>query len=276
MPAKKLANPFSVNFRQLQRYNFSFFSLEEIVLFEYLMVLAQGFDYKQFYHSTTRITKETGIKRSRMEATFLKFAVIGLLGIEVKGFPLVKHFTIQTDFILQEFDHIFQFGDNHQLHDETYKLFADIHQLCVENSAQEKLNKETNKATKKEIKDLKKNSNRYGNFSFTDAVDFVNRLEMSWNQRREYLSAKTKKRYPPVTLGFKNNKTFEVARQALNEREIAVMENAWMVMCDQVTKEGKKVKKLLPYFFSLKEGEFNVIDAFADIHNVDYTYTSNG
>jgi hypothetical protein len=48
-----------------------------------------------------------------------------------------------------------QLPENNKPHGETYQLYAEINQLCVENSIQEKLIEVTNKETKTATKDLK-------------------------------------------------------------------------------------------------------------------------
>jgi hypothetical protein len=92
-------NPTCLNILKLQRYNFKFFSLEEVVFFEYLIVKAKAFGFGQFYHSTETISSETGIKRTKLDTIIGKFNKLGILQVEIKGFPKVKHFMVNFEHI---------------------------------------------------------------------------------------------------------------------------------------------------------------------------------
>jgi len=131
MTDARIASAFSMNFRRFQRYNFKYFSSQEAILFEYLILLNHFFGYTEFFHSTSNITRETGIKRNCIESALHRFVGMGLLSIEVKGFPLVKYFTIHPEVVLREFSHIFEFAEDDELQNETYQLYEEITNFCA-------------------------------------------------------------------------------------------------------------------------------------------------
>lgn len=144
-------NPMAINIRKLQRYNFSFFTLEEVVFFEYLVVKAPLFKFKEFYHSTSTIAKEIGIKRSKLESIITKFGRMGLLSVEVKGFPKVKHFTVNFEKIRFFLPKIYQSAENGKLSADMNKLLVDFYNPLVETYQKKNINKETiNETLKKE------------------------------------------------------------------------------------------------------------------------------
>ena len=143
-------NPLAVNIRKLQRYNFNFLTLEEVIFFEYLVVKAPLFKFKEFYHSTSTIAKEIGIKRSKLESIINKFGVMGLLKVEVKGFPKVKHFTVNFEKIRFFLPQIYQYAENGKLSADMSKLLVDFYNSLVETYQQKNINKETIKGTLKE------------------------------------------------------------------------------------------------------------------------------
>ena len=141
-------NPLAVNIRKLQRYNFNFFSLEEVVFFEYLVVKAPLFKFQEFYHSTATIAKEIGIKRSKLESIINKFGKMGLLKVEVKGFPKVKHFTVNFEKISFYLPQIYQSAENGKLSADMSKLLVDFYNVLVDSYKQKYSNKETIKESK--------------------------------------------------------------------------------------------------------------------------------
>lgn len=142
-------NPTCVNVLKLQRYNFKFFSLEEVVFFEYLMVKAQAFGFGQFYHSTETISSETGIRRTKLDTIIGKFNDLGILRVEVKGFPKVKHFTVDFEKIHALLSQIYQCAENGKLSADMLKLLTGFYNPLVESYQKknniERINKQNNK-----------------------------------------------------------------------------------------------------------------------------------
>ena len=165
----------AVNIRKLQRYNFNFFTLEEVVFFEYLVVKAPLFKFKEFYHSTATIAKEIGIKRSKLDSIIIKFGKMGLLKVEVKGFPKVKHFSINFEKIRLFLPQIYQSAENGKLSADMNKLLADFYNPLVETYQKKNIKKETINETIKE-----KRENDSGWDSFINI--FLEKIRISKNQ----------------------------------------------------------------------------------------------
>lgn len=150
-------NPMAINILKLQRYNFDFFSLEEVVFFEYMVIKAKSFGYVPFFHSTATIAKETGIKRAKLDSILAKFKKLGLIKVEIKGFPKVKTFTV--DFIKVQFflPQIYQSAENGKLSAEMSKLLADFYTPFVDSYQKknklERILKETIKETQERDSD---------------------------------------------------------------------------------------------------------------------------
>ncbi len=288
-------NPFAINILRLQQYNFNFFSLEEVVLFEYFVIKSQSFGFKKFFHSSATITKETGIKRSRIDKAIVKFESLGILTVTIEGYPKVKHITVNYDMIVPIIAEIYQFAENNKLLAENGKLFADFYKLFAENSKlfadfyklfaenskqkelikehKQELNKKNREKEKKREEAAEKKFSAPFNYSEKNAVDFVEKLEVQYNERRK---VKIKdKSFPDATLGHKTNSTYKLVLRALNELGEDVIANAWLVYCDQLFSNERSVERILPYFFSRKEGEFDVIGYLSDVYNRTYVYTHN-
>ncbi len=138
---RKDKNPMAVNIQKLQRYNFNFFSLEEVVFYEYLVIKGRAFLFKPFYHSSATIAAETGIKRNKLETIIKKFQELQLIKVELKGYPKVKHFLVNYSIIPSLFGKIYQFTENGKLTVENRKLLDDFYKPFVD-SYQKKYNKE--------------------------------------------------------------------------------------------------------------------------------------
>lgn len=150
---RKDKNPMAVNIQKLQRYNFDFFSLEEVILFEYLVIKGKAFQFKPFYHSSATIAKETGIKRNKLDSILKKFQGLQLIKVELKGYPKVKHFLVNYPVIPSLFGKIYQFAENGKLSVENRKLLDDFYKPFVETYQKKNIKEETIKETKKEKED---------------------------------------------------------------------------------------------------------------------------
>lgn len=150
---RKDKNPMAVNILKLQRYNFKFFSLEEVILFEYLVIKGSLFKYKPFYHSSATIAQETGIKRNRLETIIKRFIHLKLISIEKKGMPKVKHWLVNYPVIPSLFGQIYQFSENGKLTVDNLKLLNDFYKPFVEAYKKKNTKEEYLKETKKEKED---------------------------------------------------------------------------------------------------------------------------
>ncbi len=98
---KEDIHPFAINILKLRRYNFDFFTTEEVVFFEYIVVKQLAFKTKgAFFHSSETIRRETGIKKYALNTIIKRFVNLGILKVTVKGMPQVKYFTLCHEGIL--------------------------------------------------------------------------------------------------------------------------------------------------------------------------------
>ncbi len=172
-------NPLSINIRKLQRYNFEFFSLEEVVFFEYIVVKAPLFKYKEFFHSTSTIEKEIGIKRSKLDSIIIKFSKLGIVTVEVKGFPKVKHFTVNFQQIEKYLSKIYQSAENGKLFAEMSKLLVDYYKPLVDTYNKKYNIKETIKESLKEKKVTDTGFDSFNNIFFEKVNDYKNEFKLS-------------------------------------------------------------------------------------------------
>ncbi|MFV9552485.1 hypothetical protein [Algibacter sp. PT7-4] len=77
------ATMFGLRLNRFKNYNSDFFSCDERVLFEFLVMKFKYFGFKPFYLSFATITKEMGIKIDRATSIIKKFKGLGFLESEV-------------------------------------------------------------------------------------------------------------------------------------------------------------------------------------------------
>ncbi len=75
---------FGLRLLSFQKYNPIFFSCEERVLFETLLIKFHRFKFKEFYYSYKTIYIELGIKRDKAKTIVNKFIKLGFLNCRVK------------------------------------------------------------------------------------------------------------------------------------------------------------------------------------------------
>lgn len=263
-------NPFCLNFRKLQQYRLQDISIEEVIMFEYFMMLAQSFGYKEFYHTQKKIIEETGLKRAKIESVIDKFVKAGILSVETKGFPLKQHFHVKIPVIMTILPNIYQFAGNSKLHAEIDKLYAEISKQFAENNTLIETNKRNSKReTKTATKDRIGVPLSRFSFSMPEVSRVLDELEKTYNKRRK---EKTPGKYPEAALPFKNS-VAPAALEALSQMGTDVIRNAWLVYVDQMLSDKIRPKQILKYFFDKKEGEFDVIGTMADLHNTSYIFS---
>lgn len=148
-------HPLAVNCLKFQYYNFDFFSCQEIVLFETLIVLG-GISFKkkeEFFHSTKTLTDKTGIKKHTVDKSIQRFGALGILDVEVKGMPRVKFYKMNWGNIIELLPEIYQFDDfRKQFNESTQPLYDFFHQ-CAENDQEKNSNKNIDQNNNKENED---------------------------------------------------------------------------------------------------------------------------
>jgi hypothetical protein len=127
-------HPLALNILKFQRYNFNFFSCEEVVFFEYITFKGMKFKDKWFYHSSETIRREAGIKKHSLNSILQRFQQMGILEIEVRGMPRVKYFSLNYSRVMELLPQIFLLNENGQLDAEFRQLLYDFFQPFIENS----------------------------------------------------------------------------------------------------------------------------------------------
>lgn len=101
-------HPLSINISKLQKYDFTKFSIDEILLFEYLILYSSFCGFKEFYRSNSNILRDINLKRSRLEKAKKKFIKLGFLKIEIKGLPAVTYYFIDYNILITKLDSIYK------------------------------------------------------------------------------------------------------------------------------------------------------------------------
>jgi hypothetical protein len=98
---------FGLRLLVFQKYNSKFFSCDERIFFETLLIKLHGFHFKPFFMSYTTIFNELGIKKDRAITISIKFHKLGFLKTEIKtksieGRPSqVTFYYLDTDKIIE-------------------------------------------------------------------------------------------------------------------------------------------------------------------------------
>ncbi|HMK16624.1 MAG TPA: hypothetical protein VK492_00370 [Chitinophagaceae bacterium] len=131
---KKDRIPLATNFRKLQTYNFKFFSTEEIIIFELIIVLATSFGkQKEFYHSSAQFENETGIKRTKLDTILDRFVDLNIISITVHGMPKRKWFIVNFKQIYKLLPEIY-ISEDGKLSADMRKLLTGYFKPLLENS----------------------------------------------------------------------------------------------------------------------------------------------
>lgn len=170
---KEDKHPLAINALKLQRYNFNYFNCEEVVLFEYLVVKGMSFKTRdEFFHSTSTITNETGIKKHSLNTIIEKFKKLGIIEVVVKGMPRVKYFKVIYPKIIELLPNIYHSAENGKLSADFRKILTDFFQPLAENYLKKNNIQNTKEEYKKEKEDI--DTDRDNTFSvFYDFISFL-------------------------------------------------------------------------------------------------------
>lgn len=171
---KEDKHPLAINALKLQRYNFNYFNCEEVVLFEYLVVKGMSFKTRdEFFHSTTTITNETGIKKHSLNTIIEKFKKLGIIEVVVKGMPRVKYFKVIYPKIIELLPNIYQSAENGKLSADFRKILTDFFQPLAENYLKKNIIQNNKKEHKKENEGVDTDTDN----TFTVFNDFISILK---------------------------------------------------------------------------------------------------
>lgn len=130
---------FGTRFTTFIKYNSSFFSCDERVFFEGLLIKFKRFDFKPFYWSKETIFKEIGVKKDRATKIIERFSKLGIISTEIRKSVVdnrpqqITYFNVNSERILELVSQIFI------SHNENYS--AEMH---LEKYLAPVLNKSTN------------------------------------------------------------------------------------------------------------------------------------
>lgn len=129
---KSAPMPLATNIMRFQNYNFKFFATDEVIMFEYLTVKAVSFKHRVFYHSSSTINDETGIKRNRENSILKRFeSDLKIVTVNVNGMPQVKHFKVHFHKIVPLLRKIYRFN---KFSAENRKQLVDYFKALAENN----------------------------------------------------------------------------------------------------------------------------------------------
>lgn len=255
---KKDTHPLAINVLKFQRYNFDFFNCEEVVFFEYIVVKGMAFKKKkEFFHSSETIRFETGIKKHSLNTIIKRFQNLGIISIEVKGMPKVKHFTVHFPKIVELLPQIYQLTENGQLQAVFSKHLADFFAPLVENYLQ-----------KNNIKNNKKENIKEKIVNDSDE-------ETSLSIFNEFLSSlKFKNKISPAALKFNEVDFFKALNQYDLELLFNYMEKYFKESYNPSLKQFFKFDKLAPNKIIKLEEMIIEEEQFIDsiIENLNETY----
>ena len=154
-------HPLAINVLKFQFYNFDFFSCQEIVLFETLVVVG-GISFKkkdEFFHSTQTLSDKTGIKKHSIDKIIKRFDELNIINIKVKGMPRVKFFILNWDQIIELLPQIYQFDKFEEYFGESTQPLIDFYKQLAENDEKIDENTEEKNNTKNNKEEFKKGIN---------------------------------------------------------------------------------------------------------------------
>lgn len=265
-------NPTAINILKLQRYNFDYFTLEEVVFFEYMVVKGRAFGFKQFYHSHITIAREIGIKKAKLNTILGRFRELGIIETEVKGLPPVHNYKLNYEKIIELLPNIYRVAENEQLVAGFGKLLADFFQSLAEMSEQKNsiknINKELLKENKANDSDKSEGIIEEKNKS---TKNLIKKMNIIYNNCRESFDEdnESDEIYPEVNLVI-NESIKQIITTCLTVKNELDITNAFTAYVDAVLNSELTVKKLLPYFFHQVEGNYVIIDHYGEKYNSDY------
>ncbi|WP_139855655.1 hypothetical protein [Aequorivita sinensis] len=233
---KEDVHPLAINIQKLQRYNYEYFNCEEVVFFEYIVVKGMAFKkIEEFFHSSETIRQETGIKKHSLNSIIKKFENLGIISIEVKGMPRVKHFKVHFPRIVELIPNIYQLSESSKLYPNFSKHLSDYFLPLVENYQKKNSNKNN------------KNNNNltHTNIELDNERQSCENLIMSFNN---FLSSlKYKKNISPAALKFNEMDLY----RALKNYDIEII-------CEYIQQFfNEKSNATLSNFFAFDEIAFN-------------------
>lgn len=255
------SHPLAINIRKFQIYNFDFFTCQEVVLFETLVVLG-GISFakkEEFFHSTETLIKKTGIKRHTVNKILNKFNKKGIIEFEVKGMPRDKYFKLKWANIIKLLPHIYQFDEYRKLFNESEKQLIEFFKQLYENDKEKNNNKTIKVENKKENQDEGKVELLIPS---NDAKDLIAELNEIFLERLRNFNKRNGATNPLIKFPVQQENIKRLAK-ALMKTEEKLIKNAFYAYSDDILDGGVEVKSdAFNYFLKEKNGEYTIISKY--------------
>lgn len=118
---------FGLRLLSFQKYNSDFFSCDERVFFETLLIKFHSFNFKPFFISYPTIQKELGIKKDRLITISKKFQKLGFLTSEIKTSLIenrpsqITYYALDADKIMELLPQIYKRKDFYDIENDLKK-----------------------------------------------------------------------------------------------------------------------------------------------------------
>ncbi len=109
---------FGTRFTSFMKYNSNFFSCDERVMFEAMLIKFKAFKYKPFYWSKNEMFKEAGIKKDRATKIIKRFEELGIITSELVKTVLgnrpmqITYYNIVSEKVIELLPQIFEGRDD--------------------------------------------------------------------------------------------------------------------------------------------------------------------
>lgn len=281
--------PLSVIILSFEKYNFDFFTNDEVLFFEWLVVKSKSFGLKEFYHSAKQIHDQIGIKRDRLIVIQGKFVHLKIIDLIAKppngGFGNVTHYYVNHAKIVELLPEIYKLSENRKPFTEYLQPLWEYHKLLSE-LQHNRIIKQNSNRTLSENKEKKGHESENfvfslnGNKTLTDQqirdVGYLlERLGNDFAERKQLALDNGQTARKNYTFNPSKQVKLKIAEARQQYPDQAIID-AFVVFSDSVLKQEIFVKKnLMEYFFSTdSEGSFDVIETFNTKFALHYHMTS--
>ena len=250
-------HPIATNILIIQAYNDSL-KLSQILFFDWLVVKARSFEYKEFYYSFRRISEEIRVQKAALKKASAFFKDLGFYSYEVKGMP-------QTTYHSLNFQKL-----------ATRKVLSVIYKSDYVDEVRPFFQQEAKKVASK-TKPPKKNRNTVTISQDIDSIITV--LNEIYNERRikMYNKGKLTNEIPNGILSETQlpiNRQHKIQLTKLNQSyNLNAISNAFTAYTDSVLIKEKNPKNMMSLFLFFDENSqaFKVFEDFLNNFNIRYS-----
>ena len=94
----------AVNFKKLQQHYQVFTTNDEIILFEYLLMLSKHFNGGKFYHTKKQFQERALITPTRLDKILKRFDDLNLITRTREGMPMRTYFQFNEEVVTELFN----------------------------------------------------------------------------------------------------------------------------------------------------------------------------